>query len=277
MDKKKINLSVAIAVRNEEGNISSCLSSVANIADEIIVVDGGSTDGTIELANKFKGKVIKTDNPPIFHINKQKALIACKGDWILQLDADEVVTEALKKEIIEKLRITNYELRKQNNPQSVIRNPQSINGYYIPRKNFFLGKWLRKGGQYPDYVVRLIRNGHAHFPCKSVHEQIRVSGSVGYLHNSLMHYSYKTLSEYWDKADTYTTLTAKELLEKGVKRGVGSWTLYHIIKPTQTFLTIFIRHKGYVDGWRGFLFAYYSALHYPIAYQKYMNLSRISS
>ena len=92
MAKKKITLSVAIAVYNEEKNLGACLSSIASIADEIVLVDGGSTDNTIEIARKFTSKIIRTDNPPIFHLNKQKALDACTGDWILQLDADEVVT-----------------------------------------------------------------------------------------------------------------------------------------------------------------------------------------
>jgi glycosyltransferase involved in cell wall biosynthesis len=258
MEKKKIILSIALAVKNEESNIKSCLSSVRDIADEIIVVDGGSTDRTVEYAKKYGAKVIRTDNPPIFHINKQKALDACHGTWILQLDADEVVTEELKKEIKE---IVIHELR--------TTNQEPINDYSIPRKNYFLGKWLRKGGQYPDYVIRLIKKGKAYFPCKSVHEQIKVSGNVGYLHNPLLHYSYKTISEYWMKADTYTTLTVGELQGKRVKKGLNSWFTYNFTKPVYTFWTIFLRHKGFTDGYRGFLFAFFSALHHPIAWRKY--------
>ena len=88
MERKKLKLSVALAVYNESSNIASCLTSVRDIADEIVVVDGGSTDDTVKIAKSFGAKVIQTDNPPIFHINKQKALEACDGEWILQLDAD---------------------------------------------------------------------------------------------------------------------------------------------------------------------------------------------
>ena len=130
MEKKKIMLSVALAVNNEENNIRACLSSIADIAGEIVVVDGGSTDKTAEIAKEFGAKIIQTDNPPIFHINKQKALDACQGDWIIQLDADEVVTGELKKEI-----------------EVIITNQEPINGYYIPRRNYFLGHFMRKGGQ----------------------------------------------------------------------------------------------------------------------------------
>ena len=256
MEKKKVTLSIALAVKNEESNIKPCLSSITDIADEIVVVDGGSTDRTIEIAKHFNAKVIETDNPLMFHINKEKALNACRGDWILQLDADEVVTEELNKEII-----------------GTISKEQKTNGYYIPRKNYFLGNWMKKGGQYPDYVVRLVRNGYAFFPCKSVHEQISVKGELGYLHEPLLHYSYKTISEYWRKADIYTGLTANELLEKGIKKGLRSWFIYNLIKPAQTFWTLFFRHKGFVDGWRGFLFALFSSLHHPIAYRKLIKLS----
>src|SRR3990167_817886 len=106
MAKKKVTLSVAIAVYNEEKNLESCLLSVESIANEIVVVDGGSTDNTVEIASKFTSHIIKTDNPPIFHINKQKALDACRGEWILQLDADEVVTPELREEILSLIRLS---------------------------------------------------------------------------------------------------------------------------------------------------------------------------
>lgn len=252
--EKKITLSVAIATMNEEQNIETCLVSVSDWADEIVIVDGGSTDETVRIAKKYTNHIIQTDNPAIFHINKQKALDACHGEWILQLDADEVITDALKKEILQ-----------------VIRKSE-INGYYIPRKNNFWGHFMKKGGQYPDYVIRLIRNGKARFPCKNVHEQIEVDGTVGYLKEPMLHYSYRTSVDYWKKADTYTTLTAIFMQEKNIKKSFGTCVLYNIILPIKTFFLLFIRHKGFVDGWYGLIFAYWSALHFPIAYRKYMKM-----
>jgi len=254
MEKKKIMLSVALAVNNEENNIRACLSSIADIAGEIVVVDGGSTDKTAEIAKEFGAKIIQTDNPPIFHINKQKALDACQGDWIIQLDADEVVTGELKKEI-----------------EVIITNQEPINGYYIPRRNYFLGHFMRKGGQYPDYVIRLVRRGKARFPCKSVHEQIEIEGKVGYLKNPLLHYSYRSIAEYWKKANTYITLSTLELKKKNIKISFLSCIQYSLIKPIQTFFSLFIRHKGFMDGVYGFLFALFSSLHYPIAWRKYVS------
>jgi len=254
MEKKKIILSVALAVRNEEQNLKACLVSVKDFADEIVVVDGGSTDRTVEIARECNAKVIQTDNPPMFHINKQKALDACHGIWILQLDADEVVTKELKEEII-----------------GTISKEQKANGYYIPRKNYFLGHWVRKGGQYPDYVIRLVRRGKARFPCKSVHEQIEIDGKVGYLKNPLLHYSYRSIAEYWKKANTYITLSTLELKKKNIKISFLSCIQYSLIKPIQTFFSLFIRHKGFMDGVYGFLFALFSSLHYPIAWRKYVS------
>ena len=262
-------LSVALAVKNEESNLTACLASIADIADEIVVVDGGSTDKTVEIAKELGAKIIQTDNPPIFHINKQKALDACRGEWILQLDADEVVTLELRGEIVSVLGLRS---------SSTTHDPRSkINGYYIPRRNYFLGHWLRKGGQYPDHVIRLVKRGYAKFPCKSVHEQIEIDGKVGYLENPLLHYSYRTIFEYWKKANIYTTLSAQELKKKNIEISFLSCIQYSLIKPTQTFFSLFIRHKGFMDGVYGFLFALFSSLHYPIAYRKFIKLNRLRS
>jgi glycosyltransferase involved in cell wall biosynthesis len=171
-------LSVALAVFNEEKNIERCIRSVKDFADEIIIVDGTSTDKTVELAKKYTSYITITSNPSNFHINKQKALDLCTGEWILQLDADEVVTSSLSKEI-----------------QKVMQENDN-NGYWIPRKNFFLGRFLMKGGQYPDYTLRLYRNGKAYLPQKDVHEQAVIIGKVGYLHEALLHYPYENFSFY---------------------------------------------------------------------------------
>ncbi len=252
--EKKITLSVAIATFNEEQNIETCLASVSDWADEIVIVDGGSTDKTCEIASKYTTTIIHADNPLMFHINKQKALDACKGVWILQLDADEIVTEELGREILKQVQDDRH------------------NGYYIPRKNYFWGHFMKKGGQYPDYVIRLVRKGFARFPCKTVHEQIEIQGEVGYLKESMLHYPYRTSEDYWKKANAYTTLTARDMKSAGVPNNVQTWILYMKIKPMQTFLSLFIRHKGFMDGWYGLVFAYWSALHYPIAYRKYVKM-----
>ncbi len=250
-------ISVAIATYNEEQNIRACLDSVRSWVDEIVVVDGESTDKTVEIAKRYKAKVIASDNPPIFHINKQKAVDTCTGDWIFQLDADEVVTLELANEIQEIV---------SNTRHSTLDTRR--NGHYVPRKNFFLGHWLRKGGQYPDYVIRLFRRGKGKFPSKSVHEQIEIDGNVGYLKNPLLHYTSRTLGDYWKKARAYTSLEAQEFKQSELALNIFTYVEYNLLKPTMTLLSLFLRHKGFLDGIYGFLFSLFSALHHPIAFWK---------
>ena len=259
-------ISVAIATFNEEENIGKCLKSVADWVDEIIVVDGKSIDKSVEIAKKYKAKVIITDNPPIFHLNKQKAIDACSSEWILQLDADEVVTDELKDEITLTINL---------NPTT--DKSQPINGYWIPRKNFFLGKFLSKGGQYPDYSLRLYKRGKGRLPCKSVHEQTEVEGKVAYLKNPLLHYSYPDFSHYLLHFRRYTDIFAEELREQNMKIDLLQTINYLFIKPISWFLKTYLRHKGFVDGFAGFVFSFFSALRFPVAYLKYVNNLRSKS
>ncbi|MFA5532024.1 MAG: glycosyltransferase family 2 protein [Candidatus Shapirobacteria bacterium] len=256
---KQSTLSVTLAVYNESKNITRCLEAIEDIADEIIVVDGQSQDDTVSLVKKFKkAKVISTTNKPMFHTNKQMGISACKGDWILQLDADEIVTPELKKEI-----------------QSFLKqDPNDIkeNGFWIPRKNYFLGTFLKKGGQYPDPTIRFYKNGKAHLPCLDVHEQAEVDGEVGWLKNDLEHYADTSFSLYLLRANRYTTLLADELKSKKTPINFSSFLKFYFFKPIHWFLKTFFRHRGYVDGFPGFVFSFYSALRFPIAYTKYYEL-----
>lgn len=255
-------LSVAIATFNEEENLVRTLSSVKNLADEIVIYDGQSTDKTREIAKSFGAKVIVGKNYPIFHINKQKAIDACTSDWILQLDADEVVTPELAEEIKEVI----------NNQQSIINN-QHINGYWLPRKNYFLGRFLMKGGQYPDYTLRLYCRGKGRLPQTDVHEQAEVDGKVEYLKNPLLHYPYKNFATYIKKWKRYNNLISKqieeELKDKNSISKLGFGFGYLFIKPSHWFLTTYARHKGFMDSWQGFTFSLFSALRFPVSYIKH--------
>lgn len=244
-------LSVVLATYNEEKNLESCLISVRGLADEIIVVDGSSTDRTRDIASKFSARVFKVPNLPMFHTNKQLAVDKAKGDWILQLDADEVVTPQLVQEI-----------------KSTISHASNI-AYYLPRKNFFLGRWLRKGGQYPDYLIRLFRRGQARFPQKSVHEQIVVVGGSGTLSGHLLHHTAPTFGRYLTNANRYSSLTAIQLEQQRLPLSSLNLLNFCVLKPMITFFTLWLRHKGFIDGMPGLIFALFSGLHWPIAYLKY--------
>lgn len=249
MDDK---LSVVLAVYNEELNLSSCLESIKDLAWEIVIVDGGSTDNTLAIAEDFGAKIIQASNLPNFHINKNKAIEAASGDWILQLDADEVVTEELENEI-----------------KKVVSKKSDINGYWISRKNFFLGRFLTKGGQYPDYTLRLYKKGKGELPAKDVHEQAVVEGKVGYLGNDLLHLADKHFSNYIARFNRYTDLFAVQIKQSNVKIGIISFVSFIFIKPLFWFIKAYLRHRGYIDGFPGFIFALFSSLRFPVAYLKY--------
>ena len=250
-------LSVVLATFNEEKNLGRCLDSVKDMAWEIVIVDGTSKDRTVEIAREYGAKVTVTTNPPIFHINKQKAIDKASGDWILQLDADEVVSSELAAEI-----------------RDIMSQNGETNGYWLPRKNFFLGRFLMKGGQYPDYTVRLYRNGKGRLPQKDVHEQAVIEGKVGYLKHALLHYPYEDFAFYYQKWMRYNHLFASQIREDMAGKnilvkfvlGVG----YVLAKPAHWMLTAYGRHKGFMDGWQGLVFAIMSALRFPVSYILYL-------
>lgn len=285
---KKINLSVVLATLNEEKNIGECLESVKDIADEIIIFDEYSQDKTVQIARKYGAKVFLTRHEPVFHKTKQKALEKASGDWILQLDADERVTKNLAKEIKQVIGMSDFEIvkRKADNKhlhalltrhletlkKTHAKMGEKIGGiaaFMMPRKNYFLGKPLIHAGVYPDGVIRLVKKGRAHFPAKSVHEQIEVDGKTGFLYGDLEHHDSPTFSKYFARLNRYTDLQAKDLEDKKVSLSYCQMFNYSFIIPFFVFLKLYIRHKGFLDGFRGFVWSLFSSLHFPIAYFKY--------
>lgn len=266
-----MSLSVVLATYNEEKNIGSCLASVQGLADEIIVVDGSSTDKTVELAETYGARVKVTTNKPIFHINKQIAIDMATKDWILQLDADERVTPELAREIKE---VTSKSQKDPSipPPKGGVAQDDSgvVNGYWIPRKNWFLGRYLMKGGIYPDYTMRLYKRGKGRLPQKSVHEQAVVEGETSYLKNPLIHLADTSLSRYLMRWRRYVNLIRDELRRENP--GILVFLEYLFIKPIHWFSLTYIRHKGFMDSWQGFVFSFFSSLRFPVAYLKYIGI-----
>lgn len=250
-----MSLSVVLATFNEEKNLPSCLASVKDLADEIVIVDGTSSDKTVEISKSFGARVLVKDNPPIFHINKQIAIDMAKKDWVLQLDADEQVTPELAAEI-----------------RAIMKDKDSADGYWVPRKNWFLGRFLMKGGVYPDYTLRLYRKGKGHLPQKDVHEQAVVEGEVGYLKHPLIHMADPYFDRYVLRYKRYTNLIASELKEKHTGKDPVTLAKYMVALPIFWFFLIYIRHKGILDGWQGFVWAFFSAMRFPVAYFKYLKM-----
>lgn len=264
-----MKLSLCIAVRNEEKFIHYPLDTAYDFVDEIIIVDGESDDKTVERAKSYgrKVKIIAVKNEKMFHKNKQKAIEAARGDWILQLDADEALSPELKEEIkgiVEggAARI----VKRQTSDDTSSENPTDTVAYWIPRKNFFLGRFLTKGGVYPDYTIRLYKRGVAHFPCKTVHENVEVEGVVGYLKNDLLHYADPDFERYLTRWNRYTSLDADELIKKGER---PSFFNYFFVKPTGWFFRSYLRYRGFMDGFPGLIFSFFSSIRFLAIYIKW--------
>lgn len=249
---RSLKISAALATYNEENNIVDCIKSLKLFADEIVVADGTSTDRTAELAKNLGARVIKTNNKLMFHINKNLAIDNCKNPWIFLIDADERVSKELALEI----------------KNTVSKKPKE-NGFWVNRKNWFLGGFLTKGGAYPDSVIRLFKRGKGRLPEVSVHEQVKIIGELGHVENDIYHLADPNFTRYLMRANRYTEQTAQEIKKKNPGTSTSTIIYYLFFKPITTFVIIFFRHKGYVDGFRGFIWALFSAAHYFYAYAKY--------
>ncbi len=281
---KSQTITVTIASYNNEDTIAKCLDSVVHWVDEIIIVDGYSTDKTVEIAKKYKAKVLLRENNPIFHVQKQIANNEAKSDWVLQLDTDEVVSKEMKAEIQKLLGGESFGVsgwispikHKINQLLKIFPEPKPLeeaaSAYWLPRKNYFLNRFLAHTGQYPDPVIRLFQKGQAFLPAKSVHEQMVVKGTIGWLKSDLEHYGTPNFSRYLLRENRYSSLTAMELKELRLKINFFNTINYLFIKPLITFLRLYFRFRGILDGFPGFVFSLYSGLHFAFAYMKLWEL-----
>lgn len=280
-------LSVVLATYNEEANLARCLESVKTIADEIIIVDGESTDKTVKIAKNFKARVVVTTNPPVFHINKQKALELATGEWVLLLDADESLSPRLREEIQEVIRMSDEDIENRvidlrllnlfNRHVNLLKVRDGIVGtekgpivaFFMPRSNIFLGKFLKKGGQYPDFTLRMVKNGKGRYLLHTVHDQMQVDGRVSLLQHDLLHFGTPDFENYMLRFNRYTTLLANEFKNKNLELNVFNAFNYLLIKPFVEFFLLYFRYRGYVDGFPGFVFALFSGLRFAVAYIKF--------
>ncbi len=241
MIDSSVSLSVILLTRNEQKHICDCLASVRGFADELLVLDSGSTDSTVEIAREQGARVEQRafDNYPT---QRNAAIDLARGDWIFFIDADERATPELGKEI-----------------QSETRNPKSEIGYWVPRRNIIFGKEIRHTGWSPDYQPRVLKKGFGRFdPTRHVHELLIWDGAAGYLSEPLIHYNYDSLAQFRAKQIAYTRYEARVWFEEGRRaRGRG-----FIGQPLREFARRFIALEGWRDGAHGLLLsalmAYYA-------------------
>jgi glycosyltransferase involved in cell wall biosynthesis len=284
-----MNLSVVIITVNEEANISRTLASVKPlVADgkgEIIVVDSGSTDRTVEIAKSFGAKVFLEEWKG-YAAQKNSAIDQAKGDWILSLDADEELSSNLAAEITAALTDQSVRENNQGVPDCATDRLQAILqvqrdsgiplnrftfGYWLGRNNFFLGRWIKHGGFWPDPKMRLFRRGAGRFEDRSVHEDVRLEGPEGTLDNALIHHSYPTLSDYIDHMNRYSSLGAEMVAAKGRVR----FSFVNIVlRPMCSFIYNYFFRLGFLDGREGLLLHLYHGVYVSWKYAKAWELSR---
>ncbi len=225
-------LSVAIITLNEERNLADCLASVA-FADEIVVVDGGSRDRSCEIARAAGARVIEEPDWQGFGVQKNRAIDACSGDWVLSIDADERVPQNLRAEIQTALRDSAFDV------------------YEMPRSSFYCGRFMRHSGWRPDYVRRLFRRGTARFSPAPVHESLQTDRRVGRMSAPLEHWSFRTMEDVLDKVNRYSSLSAPVVIERGGRPTL----LTAILHGAGAFFRTYFLRRGFLDGSHGFMLA----------------------
>ena len=294
-------LSVVIITHNEEANIGRTLASVQPLVGdgkgevEIIVVDSGSTDRTVEIAKSFGARIF-IEEWKGYAAQKNSAIDKAEGEWILSLDGDEEVEQPLAMEIaarfpsarpnqaerLERVKQSGYfitrqsirEFKKLTKEKGLTEGGvfATVTGFWISRKNEFLGRWIKHGGFWPDPKLRLFHKGMARFEERLVHEDAKlIDGISGRLQHSLLHHSYPNLADYIDHMNRYSSLGA----EMTVARGPRSFSLFNIVlRPLAAFIYNYFFRLGFLDGREGLLLHLYHAVYVSWKYAKAWELAR---
>ena len=238
-------LSVIIITLNEASNIDACLESV-KWADDVLVVDSGSTDGTADLARAKGARVVVRDWPG-YAEQKNFAAGAAAHDWILSVDADERVTPDLRQQIQQRLAAEPAEA-----------------GFRMPRVTWHLGRWIRTTDWYPDYQLRLYDRRRAAWASRPVHESVSATGPVGRLTSDLQHFAYRDLQHHFATMDRYTTLAAQDMRAQGRRAGVFDLTMH----PWAAFMRNYVLRRGFMDGTAGFVVSTMNAYYVFLKFAK---------
>jgi len=244
-------LSVILITHNEAGNVAACLASVA-FADEWIVVDSGSTDGTVDIARGMGATVVAAPDWPGFGVQKNRALALATGAFVFSIDADERVTPELAASI-----------------RAALAGESGDAGYELSRLSNFCGQWMRHGDWYPDRVLRLFKREAGRFSNDLVHERLIVEGRIGRLSGELLHHSMPTLESALDKMNRYSSGRAVDKVAAGARGGLGSALLHGL----WAFLRCYILHRGFLDGRLGFVLAVYVAEN---TYYRYLKIGLLA-
>lgn len=246
-------ITFAVITRNEAQRIEGCLSQAA-WADEILVLDSCSLDRTVEICKEYTGRVYQNEFLS-FPNQRNRALELATGDWVLFVDADERVTPELAGEV-----------------RCVVEQVDSpVAGYWIPRRNIIWGKWVKHGGWYPDYQLRLLRRGKCRYDeSRRVHELVILEGPAGHLSNPFIHYNYQTVSQFLQKQSLYSEYEARTLFDTGVR--AKPWG--PVLQPVREVKRRLWDLQGYRDGGHGLLLAVLLGYYHFIVYSRLLRMSR---
>jgi 2-polyprenyl-3-methyl-5-hydroxy-6-metoxy-1,4-benzoquinol methylase len=252
---ERLGLSVVLIVRDEASRIRRCLDSVT-WADELIVVDGQSADGTPAICREYGARVLSREMRHGFGEQKGFAVAQATRPWVLSVDADEVVSPALRRAI-----------------EAAIAAPGPWVGFRMPRRTAYLGRFIRHAGWYPAPVLRLFRRGHGRFTDALVHERLVVDGPVGDLGEDLLHFSYESLGDHVRKLLLYTAYDARMLRRRGVRLGRLTAPWYLALKPALVFGRKYVAQGGWREGWHGVVLCAMAAL---VVFVNYVRLGELT-
>ena len=255
MTEDKPKISATVVCYNEEDNIERCLKSLL-WADEIVVVDSFSTDRTIELCKKYTERIYQRKWPGFIQ-QKTYAVSLAQYEWVFSLDSDEVVTEKLRDEILTRLAADKNE----------------INGYYVKRHSFYLGRWINHGGWYPDYKLRLFKKSKAVCGGENPHDKYFVNGKTARLNGEIEHYTYRNISDQLATIDRFSEISADGLYSKGSRFALGKM----FFKPPVKFFETYVYKLGFLDGLAGFIIAVLSSYYIFVKFAKLWEKRRFGS
>ncbi|MFQ6001317.1 MAG: glycosyltransferase family 2 protein [Anaerolineae bacterium] len=246
-----LHLSAIVLTRNEERNIVDCLRTLS-WADEVLVLDSGSEDATVDLAQRMGARV---ETRPFDNFPRQRnaALELARGQWVFFVDADERATEELAGEVGKAIA------------------GEEVDGFWVPRRNYIFGRWIRHAGWYPDYQLRLFRRHKGrHDESREVHELVILDGPQGYLESPLIHYNYDNISQFIERQNRYTEMEAAYLFREGTRAKVRNF----VLQPCREFRRRYITLQGYKDGRHGLLLSLLMAYYEGVKYLKLWRLQR---
>jgi len=245
-------ISAAIITKNEEHNIKRCLESL-QWADEIIIVDSGSTDQTLTICNNYNCKIIQTEWLG-FGRTKQLAVNSTSHDWVLSIDADEVITPELQSAIT-----------------TLIQESTKADGYYIKRDSYYLQRKIKYSGWQSDYPLRLFNKQHGQFNDAPVHESVEMqSDNLSTIQAPLLHYPHPTITHHIQKINLYSTLGAEKLYKKGKRTSLP----YALLSGGVKFIKMYLFKRGFLDGKEGLILALLSGFYSTLKYMKLWSLWR---